>query len=76
MSYTGEDIGIVASSLKRAPSKGDALVPASLPILAPAVSTKLHVAMGSGCKSQSIVRIARERLPEQVKCTHDALPFP
>src|SRR5262249_35796654 len=73
---TSEDIGIVASSLERAPSKVDALLPASLLILAPAVSTKLHVAMGSHCKNQAIVRIARECLPEQVKCTYDALPFP
>ena len=34
--YVSEDIGIVASSLKRAPSKVDALLPVSLLILAPA----------------------------------------
>ena len=76
VSYPDEDLGVVASNLKRAPSKVDGLLPASLLILAPAVSTKLHVAMGSHCKSFSIVCIARERLPKQVKCTHDALPFP
>src|SRR5215467_6665044 len=62
VSYANEDIGIVASSLKRAPSKVDGLLPASLLILAPGVSTKLHVAMGSHCQSHSIVRITRERL--------------
>jgi hypothetical protein len=71
-----EDIGLVASSPKRAPSKVDALLPVSLLILAPAVSTKLYVAMGSRCKSLSIVRIARERLPEQLKRTHGFLPIP
>src|SRR5215467_5365154 len=76
VSYVNEDIGIVVSTSKRAPSKVYPLLPASLLILGPAICTKLHVARGSLCKSQSIVRIARERLPEQVKCTHDALPFP
>ena len=76
VSHVTEDMGIVASSPKRAPSKVDALLPASMLILGPAVSTKARVAIGSLCKSLSIIRIVRERLPEQVKCTHGALPIP
>jgi len=58
-------VSYVSEDLKRAPSKVDGLMPASLPILAPAGSAKLHVAMGSECKSISIVRIAVSACPSR-----------
>src|SRR5262245_5412697 len=76
LSGVAEDIGIVASSPKRAASKIDAILAVPLPILAPTVCSKHLVAMGCLRKSQSIVRVTLERLPEQIKCAHRSFPIP
>src|SRR5215510_2120579 len=70
-----ERVCIVTSSPKRSPSKINADLAVPLLILDPAIQVKTYVALGCLSESQSIVRVKLERLPEEIECAQQSLPF-
>src|SRR5262245_17005672 len=75
-SRVAEDNSVIASGLKPATRKIEAVLAVPLLIVDPAIYVKHSVAKGRQCESHSIVRVTLECLSEQIKCAHRLFSFP
>src|SRR5208282_2625511 len=71
----GEDIGVVRGEPERPASQVETLATVGLPVVCPVVRRKELMTVGSQGEVGAVMRIAFDRLPEQVERPKDAVPL-
>src|SRR5712671_2220195 len=71
-----QDTRVVARNPKRPSGEIDTLAAVRLGVAGPAVHVEIHMAVCRHRESGSVLRVALDRPPKQVKCTGGSLPLP